>query len=204
MTDEQLGPCLQAQFRAQALKTPNRIALLSQHATISYAQLDRATDELACMLLKQNVTKNHCVGILMERRNEYALAYIGILKAGGAYLPLDPAYPTEMLQNVLVDSQPTVIVTTSAFVDRIPSNIPTLVLSSDWNSCLERLDENDKRALQEVDDEDLDALAYIVYSSGTTGKPKGIACPHRGAVFSYKWRHANIPYQEYTTQQQQQ
>jgi acyl-CoA synthetase (AMP-forming)/AMP-acid ligase II len=70
ITDEQLGPCLQAHFHAhQARKTPNRAALLSPHAaatatTVTYAQLDTASDELASMLLQRGVTKNHGVGIL--------------------------------------------------------------------------------------------------------------------------------------------
>ena len=57
-------------------------------------------------------------------------------------------------------------------------------------------EENKKILLDEVDHYDLDSLAYIVYSSGTTGKPKGIACPHRGSVFSYKWRFEHFKYNE--------
>jgi len=199
VTDEELGKCLHGQFTEQARKTPDRIALLSRNGTKTYQQLDIASNQLAAMLLKRGVEKDSSVGILMERCNEYALCYIGIHKAGGAYLPLDPAYPEGLLQDVLENSKPTVVLCTQAFASRIPFSQPVIVLDDNWKDCLDTLSKQDQEALTRVNDVDLNSLAYIVYSSGTTGKPKGIACPHRGAVFSYKWRFDNIPYQEYTT-----
>ena len=194
--DQQLGKCLHGHFRAQVRKTPDRIALLSRDRKVTYAQLDKASDQLAAMLLKLGVKKDACVAIFMERRDEYALSYVAIHKAGGAYLPLDPAYPDGLLQDVLDNSQPTVVICTDAFSSRIPSSQPTIILSSDWDTCIDKLTDADQKMLDAVDDTDLDSLAYIVYSSGTTGKPKGIACPHRGAVFSYLWRFENTPYAE--------
>ena len=193
MTEEQLGKCLHGHFRAQARKTPERIALLSRDGSKTYRELDQASDQLAVMLLKRGVTKDSCVGILMERCNEYALSYIGIHKAGGAYLPLDPAFPEGLLQDVLENSKPKVVLCTEAFNGRIPFSHQTVILSANWNQCLDPLTPSEEKALRNVDDDDLNALAYIVYSSGTTGKPKGIACPHRGAVFSYLWRFDHIP-----------
>eukprot|EP01134_Creolimax_fragrantissima_P002349 CFRG2349T1 len=195
--------CLHAMFSAQAAKVPDAIALMSKDAKVSYAHLDEASDRLAATLIRHGVKKDSSVGILMERCNEYALAYVAILKAGGAYMPLDPAYPDDLLGHVLENAQPTVVICKRTFVNRLGENIPVVVLDSsafdfedDAKNCLRECNETDIAALKSVNKTDLDALAYIVYSSGTTGQPKGIACPHRGAVFSYNWRFDNIPYKD--------
>lgn len=112
------------------------------------------------------------------------------MKAGGAYLPLDVAYPEGLLADVLSDSSPQVVICKRNFVSRLPESLHVILLDGDWASCLPAEDNK----LQSADDTDAEALAYFVYSSGTTGKPKGIACPHRGAVFSYNYRYETIPY----------
>lgn len=198
VTDEELGPCLHGLFRRQAQATPRRIAIKSPTVTITYAELDHASDQLAAMLLEKGVTKNHCVAILMERRNEYALSYIGIHKAGGAYLPLDPAYPQNMMDDVLENAEPTVVICSPHLESKLPASQARIVLTDNWKECLEELTDAKKQKVMAVDDKDLDSLAYIVYSSGTTGKPKGIACPHRGSVYSYQYRIKQTPYREDT------
>jgi len=194
VSDEELGCCLHGMFREQAAKTPNATAMLGRSGGVTYKELDEASDQLAAMLIQKGVKKNCCIAIFMERCNEYALSYVGILKAGGGYLPLDPAYPDSMLADVLQDSKPTVVICKPNMVDRLPESQQRIVLDPRWVDCLAPLTDQDRQALAAVDDKDLDSLAYVVYSSGTTGKPKGIACPHRGAVFSYKWRYEAFPY----------
>jgi len=194
--DADIGPRLQVWFREQAKRTPDRVAILSKSQKITYKELDEATDRLAAMLIKQGVGEDSCVGILMERCNEYVLAYIAILKAGGAYMPLDPAYPENLLHDVLEDAKPSVVLCKRSFVARMPESQTVILLESAWDQCLSALTPEGQQLLDSVDKTNLDALAYVVYSSGTTGKPKGIACPHRGAVFSYKWRFENVPYDE--------
>ncbi|GBG30972.1 L-2-aminoadipate reductase [Hondaea fermentalgiana] len=194
--DEDIGPCLHTIFRESAAKYADRVAVQSAKKQITYKELDEATDRLASMLVQAGVKKDSCVGILMERCNEYALAYIAILKAGGAYMPIDPGYPQGMLEDVLTDATPTVVLCKRNFVARMPESQTVILLEPEWEQCLDDLTPEGQAALDNVDKTDLDALAYVVYSSGTTGKPKGIACPHRGAVFSYKWRFENVPYNE--------
>ena len=194
--------CLHTIFRAQASRTPSAVALLSHEPAtrphVTYAELDGASDRLAAALLRMGVQKNDSVGILMSRRMEYALAYVGILKAGAGYGVMDPAYPEGLLQDVLERSSPRVVVTTRSLVGRLPDSQPVIVLREGWEGptgCLpDELTDEDRQALAAVDGTDLDSLAYIVFSSGTTGKPKGIACPHRGAVFSYHRRYEQQPY----------
>jgi len=205
--------CLHALFRIQARRTPDAVAIVvgpssssssssstststtgSANASITYAALDEASDRLAAALLRHGVTKNDPVGILMNRRAEYVLAYVAILKAGGGYAVLDPAYPDGLLADVLRTSNPKVVVTTREHVHRLPETQSAITLRSEWEDCLDVLTDADRDALDAVDCTDLDSLAYIVFSSGTTGQPKGIACPHRGAVFSYHRRHHDVPY----------
>ncbi|KNC73792.1 hypothetical protein SARC_13650, partial [Sphaeroforma arctica JP610] len=122
--------CLHAMFREQVARTPDNIALISKDRSITYKALDEASDRLAASLIRHGVKKDSCVGILMDRSLEYALTYVAILKAGGAYLVLDPAYPEDLLANVLKSSKPTVVVCKRNLAGRLPETSPVIVLKT--------------------------------------------------------------------------
>ncbi|XP_064637306.1 uncharacterized protein LOC135493708 isoform X2 [Lineus longissimus] len=119
-----------------------------------------------------------------------------ILGKGGAYMPLDVSYPHHLLESIFDDATPTAVCTNHEFRAGISEGCPFPLISLDegWEAAL--AEENNNTTVPESLPLTLDNLAYTVYSSGTTGKPKGIQCPHRGAVFSYTWRHENYPYKD--------
>nr|CAD7594039.1 unnamed protein product [Timema genevievae] len=190
---EKLG-CLHQMFSRQAKSTPDSVAVVTHDGKqMTFGELDKASDLLALKLRHLGVKRNTVVGILMERCPEYTIAYIGILKAGGAYMPLEISHPHPLMQSVLEDSAPVAVCTKSQFSQRLSGLVDSsrvLLMEGDWLEELARLE-----VIPETVQVSLDDMAYTVYSSGTTGKPKGIQCPHRGAVFSYHWRHSAYPYQ---------
>ncbi|XP_070554169.1 uncharacterized protein [Ptychodera flava] len=181
-------------FTRQAKLTPDAVAVVSDDGRkMTFGELDAKTDCLATNLRILGVVPDSIVGIYMEKCIEYTISYIAILKAGGAYLPIDISYPPPLLSSVLEDSQPVVVVTVESIADNVKEAKQVVILNENWPERLQK--ENDKHPPFDGPPKlTLDNLAYTVYSSGTTGKPKGIMCPHRGAVFSYHWRHINYPF----------
>ncbi|GFG29417.1 hypothetical protein Cfor_02618 [Coptotermes formosanus] len=189
--------CLHEQFVKQAKATPDAIAVVTHTGhKVSYGELDQMTEQLAIKLRHLGVKNNVVVGILMDRCMEYVISYIAILRAGGAYMPLEVSYPPALLKAVLEDAKPIAVCTKVQFCGNLngASTVPVL-LDAGW---LDRVQEENSQlaAFKHSVQVSLDDMAYTVYSSGTTGKPKGIQCPHRGAVFSYYWRHVAYPYGE--------
>lgn len=171
-------------FSKQAIATPDAIALEDKSHTYTYAELDDITSKLASSLKRHGVGRDDPVGVLMGRSADYVIACLAALRAGGAFLVLELAYPPGMLGDVIDDARPRVIVTKREHVGRIKADVPLIVLD-------EQVSENNdpKRGVgTSLDEHDLEKLAFISYSSGTTGKPKGIANPHRAAVRSYDLR----------------
>ncbi|KAM3463606.1 hypothetical protein MY5147_009647 [Beauveria neobassiana] len=180
---------LAALFELQAQSTPDAIALEDENRTLTYAQLDSETWALADRLRNCGIGRDSLVGVLMGRCADNVIASLAALRAGGAFLVLELAYPSALLRDVVEDAQPTVIITQKAHAGQIKSDIPIIILDqpeSATNGCPDMSTVDTKRPLP--DEEDLDRLAFVSYSSGTTGKPKGIANPHRAAITSYNAR----------------
>ncbi|XP_074650108.1 uncharacterized protein LOC141905204 [Tubulanus polymorphus] len=196
MNYEHLGP-LHDMFRRQAALTPDKHAIVSDDGRkLTYKELDEATDTLAQYLILKGTVADSIVGVYMERCVEFTISYIAILKAGAAYMPLDVTYPLSLLASVFEDATPKAVLTLPSVKDVLPEvEFPLITLGDGWLETIRNELKEAGRVL-ETPRISLDNLAYTVYSSGTTGKPKGIQCPHRGSVFSYTWRHNEYPYSD--------
>ncbi len=162
-------------FEAQAAHTPDAVALSFEGATLTYAELNRRANRLARHLRELGVGPEVCVGVYIERSFEMIVGVLGIIKAGGAYIPLDPTYPQERLAFMLDNTQAPVILTHTRLLDKLPAYNGRIVnLDGDrWTGYAD--DNLDGGATAE-------SLAYVMYTSGSTGAPKGTSIIHRAIV----------------------
>ncbi|KAK6440152.1 putative NRPS-like protein biosynthetic cluster [Oleoguttula sp. CCFEE 5521] len=180
---------LAALFSLQVEATPDAVALEDEKTSYTYAELDKKVNELAILLQSHGVRRDSLVGVLLPRSADYVIACLAALRAGGAFLVLELAYPHELLADVLEDASPVVVVTYRAEIGKIKQGIPVISLDELQGAAGINGATDEANSLNGLPEEnDLDRLAFVAYSSGTTGKPKGIANPHQAAVRSYDLR----------------
>jgi amino acid adenylation domain-containing protein len=169
--------CVHEWIDQQASKTPGAIAVVCEDEQLTYRELQVHSNRLAHRLRELGVGPNSLVALCLNRSTDLAVAPLAVWKAGGAYVPLDPEFPRDRLAFMLEDSAAAVLVTESQLLDRLPSDLPTLV-------CLDR----DRKMLESASAHtpepftSANSLAYVLYTSGSTGKPKGVEIRHRSLV----------------------
>jgi amino acid adenylation domain-containing protein len=166
--------CIHNIFEARVVDTPDAIALVSGNATYTYLDLNRKANQLAHYLVKAGVGPNTPVGIFLNRSPEMVIAVLAALKAGGAYVPYDPSYPTARLEGMLQSMKQSFLLTTSSYQDQIPTNQSIIAIDALQESLAL---ENAGNPYCELS---LDDLAYIVFTSGSTGTSKATAVHHGG------------------------
>ncbi|MDF0668409.1 MAG: amino acid adenylation domain-containing protein [Nitrospira sp.] len=169
--------CLHHLFEEQARLTPDAIAMVWNGASYSYRFLNERANQLARYLRSQGIAMESRVALCMERSLEMVAGLLGILKAGAAYVPMDPLYPRERLRFMIEDSGAQLVLTQQQFLDKFQNRtVPISALDESWPSVA---------ALPDIDSRwhtTPENLAYILYTSGTTGEPKGIEISHRALV----------------------
>jgi amino acid adenylation domain-containing protein len=167
-------------FETWAHATPDAPALRFAGSTgereLSYRELNRRADGLARRLRRLGVGPESRVGLCLERSLEMVVGLLGILKAGGAYVPLDPAYPRERLDLLMRHSGVSALVTEERWLPALPpGTVP--VLCMDGHETWELGGEPAGTPRMPAS-----GLAYVMYTSGSTGEPKGVAVTHRGVA----------------------
>jgi amino acid adenylation domain-containing protein len=165
---------------AQAARTPAAAAVEDGGRTVTYGELQSLATRLGHRLRALGIGAEAPVAVCLERSPELIVALLAILAAGGAYLPLDPAYPAERLALLLADSGARVLLTTTSLAAALPPHAAAVVcLDADLTDLAGR---EHRPATPLPGRPDRDSLAYVLYTSGTTGVPKGVAVAHREAA----------------------
>ncbi|WP_160715571.1 non-ribosomal peptide synthetase [Chitinophaga solisilvae] len=165
-------------FRQQAALTPDKTALLYGDTSCSYRELDEASDRLAYYLKNEcGIQRNELVGILTERSPALIIAILGVLKSGGAYAPLDPSFPESRKSFILKDTGARVLLTQSDYLFEL-SYFEGTIFAMDIQ--LDGLATPPEKPV--VADAAADDLAYVMYTSGSTGQPKGVLIEQRSVL----------------------
>ncbi|HEX5126225.1 MAG TPA: condensation domain-containing protein, partial [Rhodocyclaceae bacterium] len=173
--------CFHEIFEQQATRTPQAIAIASDSASLTYAELNDRANRLAHYLRGEGVGPDKTVGLCVERSFDMMIGLMAILKAGGAYVPLDPNHPTERLAYFLNDAKPSLLVTQQSLLEKIPPcGAPIFCIDRDWPHVSQRCD-NPGRMASSAN------LAYVIYTSGSTGRPKGVAVTHGSIAAFVAW-----------------
>ena len=179
---------IHALFEKQVERTPDAVALVFDDTQLTYTQLNARANQLAHYLIKQGVGPEVLVGICVERGFRMVVGLLAVLKAGGAYVPLDPTYPQERLQFMLEDTCPKVLITTEpTLISPLPEPHPQCIyLDRDWRMISQESPMNPTTSIQPNN------LVYVMYTSGSTGQPKGVMIEHASLVNLYRiWQESH-------------
>ena len=171
-------------FEAQARRSPGRVALVFEGEELSYGELDARASALARRLHVLGVGPETRVGVALERGLDLVVGLLAVLKAGGAYVPLDPAHPRERLAFQLADAGAELLLTQPALRPGLSGLGARVVCAGEEEGPAE------SSSWPGVPISPRN-LAYVMYTSGTTGQPKGVMVPHGGVHNHLLWRQAS-------------
>jgi amino acid adenylation domain-containing protein len=172
--------------RAAAAR-PEAAALIHRGEATTFGELNAAANRLAHRLRESGVGPGSCVGVCAERSPGQAAALLAVLKAGGAYVPLDPSLPSERLSAMLADLRPAALLLQRGETNPLPAEAAVSVaIEEAWDPSRGSAENPPPRALP-------GDLAYVMFTSGSTGSPKGVMVSHRSIVNRLQWAQEHYP-----------
>jgi len=174
-------------FEEQAEKTPDNIAVTCKNITSTYRELNEKSNQLANMLkYTYNIQRNELVGLYFNRNESIIIAILAVLKAGGAYVPIAPNHPYPRIQYIVGNTNTRLILTNKLYTSKLK-----YLIRKDKASTVNILPIDNKKVQQKLKYESKiirsakvigSDLIYVMYTSGTTGKPKGVMIEHKSFI----------------------
>ncbi len=166
--------CIHELFEQRAAETPHGDAILSNEQVVNYGDLNRRANQLARYLQRMGIRRGTFVAVYLPRTPELVISILAILKAGGAYLPLDRGCPSARLEFMIRDAGAAIVVAQSGFAALAGSRVVAL------DAVRAEIAAQDSENLTQT--ATADDLAYVMFTSGSTGEPKGVNVCHRSVV----------------------
>jgi len=173
-------------FEAQANKTPAEIAIVFQDQTITYQDLNARANRVAAFLLAQGASPETRVAVALNRSIDAIITFLGIMKSGAAFVPLDITFPPDRLAFIIADSGAMGVIVHDEIRSQLPElDIPLYPLES----MLQTVEISAE--YYPIQDRNPDYLAYIMYTSGSTGQPKGVLVTHKN-IIGFLWGYKQV------------
>ncbi|MCA1031292.1 amino acid adenylation domain-containing protein [Bacillus timonensis] len=155
----------------------SKTALVLEDDEVTYQELDEKSSQLAHYLLSEGMQQGDVVAVFVPRSAELIISFLAILKAGGSYLPIDPMYPSERIAYMLEDADVSMVISSADFSGDLPFGNWRVLLFDECKKVMATL----STAAPQIPLSPT-SVAYVMYTSGSTGMPKGVAVPHLGIV----------------------
>ena len=178
--------CVHHLVEAEAEGRPDAVAVVCQDEALTYRELNARANQVARYLSKRGVGPEVRVGLCLPRSVDMVVALLGILKAGGAYVPLDPSYPKQRLAFMIEDARLPVVVTDGHLASRLPAHRAQQVLLDTSRETIAQ-----ESAENPVGKATAENAVYVLYTSGSTGVPKGVVMEHRALCNLISWQIEN-------------
>ncbi|CAF4883201.1 unnamed protein product, partial [Rotaria sp. Silwood1] len=166
-------------FEEEAEKSPDKVAVIYEDVQLTYKELNEKSNQLAHYLRSiSNIRPDDLIALLLDKSELMIISILAVWKSGAAYVPIDPSYPDERIQFILQDTKAKIIIANKKYIIRLdPYDLVKIEIESISTTV------NDNRNNENVQPIcSSDNLAYVTYTSGTTGKPKGVMKEHKSVI----------------------